>query len=116
MGVPFNELNRVLALGFKTLPQGDTCSLPTTLQPVGRAVPSAPAPATNAITISLPRQRQPPAPKPELPPSPSSSPTESPRLPSTAARPQPSDDPIELASQVIEALRCVKPAYFFVPQ
>jgi len=36
MGVPFNELNRVLDLGFKTLPHGDTCYLPTNLQPAGR--------------------------------------------------------------------------------
>ena len=35
MGVPVNELNRVLDLGFKNLPHGDTCYLPTNLQPVG---------------------------------------------------------------------------------
>jgi hypothetical protein len=33
MGIPLNELNRVLDLGFKTLPHGDTSYLPTNLQP-----------------------------------------------------------------------------------
>ena len=34
MGVPFNELNRVLDLGFIALPHGNTCYLPTNVQPV----------------------------------------------------------------------------------
>src|SRR5205823_14860964 len=42
MGIPFNELNRVFDLGFKSLPWGDTGYLPTKLREVGRAVPSAP--------------------------------------------------------------------------
>jgi HK97 family phage portal protein len=33
MGVPFNELNRVLDLGFKPLPWGDQGYLPTNVQP-----------------------------------------------------------------------------------
>ena len=35
MGVPFNELNRVLDLGFKPLPWGNSGHLPSTLQPAG---------------------------------------------------------------------------------
>ena len=34
MGVPFNELNRVLDLGFKSLPWGDDGYVPTTMQKV----------------------------------------------------------------------------------
>jgi HK97 family phage portal protein len=37
MGVPFNELNRVLDLGFKPLPWGDQGYLPSTLRPPGNA-------------------------------------------------------------------------------
>jgi hypothetical protein len=40
MGVPFNELNRVLDLGFKPLPWGDAGYLPKAVQPAG----AAPAP------------------------------------------------------------------------
>jgi HK97 family phage portal protein len=36
MGIPFNELNRVLDLGFKPLPWGNTGHLPGTLQDAGR--------------------------------------------------------------------------------
>jgi hypothetical protein len=35
MGIPFNELNRVLDLGFQELPHGNTCYLPNNVQPVG---------------------------------------------------------------------------------
>src|ERR1043166_9420511 len=35
MGVPFNELNRVFDLGFKSLPWGSTGYLKSTLNPVG---------------------------------------------------------------------------------
>jgi phage portal protein BeeE len=35
MGIPFNELNRVLDLGFKHLPHGDSPFLPGNLQQVG---------------------------------------------------------------------------------
>jgi HK97 family phage portal protein len=35
MGIPFNELNRVLDLGFKPLPWGNTGHLPATLQKTG---------------------------------------------------------------------------------
>jgi phage portal protein BeeE len=34
MGIPFNELNRVLDLGFKPLPWGNTGYLPATIHPV----------------------------------------------------------------------------------
>src|ERR1051325_1112308 len=40
MGIPFNELNRVLDLGFKPLPHGDTCYLPSNLQNAGALSPS----------------------------------------------------------------------------
>ena len=53
MGIPFNDLNRVLDLGFQPLPWGDTGYLPKTLVPLLRsprvppaspgAVPPAPA-------------------------------------------------------------------------
>src|SRR5204862_5209016 len=43
MGVPFNELNRVLDLGFKPLPHGDTCYLPTNVQSVAQLPPAPPA-------------------------------------------------------------------------
>jgi hypothetical protein len=36
MGIPFNELNRVLDLGFKPLPWGNTGHLPGTHQDAGR--------------------------------------------------------------------------------
>jgi phage portal protein BeeE len=36
MGVPFNELNRVLDLGFKAMPWGDTGYLPSNLQAIDR--------------------------------------------------------------------------------
>jgi hypothetical protein len=36
MGVPFNELNRVLDLGFKPLPWGDTGYLPSKYRPLGQ--------------------------------------------------------------------------------
>jgi hypothetical protein len=35
MGVPFNELNRMLDLGFRKLPWGDTGYLPSKYQPLG---------------------------------------------------------------------------------
>jgi HK97 family phage portal protein len=35
MGVPFNELNRAFALGFKPLPWGDQGYVPTAVQPAG---------------------------------------------------------------------------------
>ena len=44
MGVPFNELNRVLDLGFQSLPHGDTCFLPATLLDVGHVVPDSGSP------------------------------------------------------------------------
>jgi HK97 family phage portal protein len=46
MGIPFNELNRVFDLGFKSLPWGDTGFLPAKLNPVGTVPPpSAAAPS-----------------------------------------------------------------------
>ena len=35
MGIPFNELNRVLDLGFSPLPWGDSGYLPANLQTLG---------------------------------------------------------------------------------
>src|SRR5881396_1152997 len=35
MGIPFNELNRLLDLGFPDLPHGNTSYLPSSLQPAG---------------------------------------------------------------------------------
>jgi phage portal protein BeeE len=47
MGIPFNELNRVLDLGFKPLPWGDTGYLPSKLQKLGQdAGAPAPSPAS----------------------------------------------------------------------
>ena len=40
MGIPFNELNRAFALGFKPLPWGDKGYVPTSMQPVGAKVES----------------------------------------------------------------------------
>ena len=42
MGVPFNEVNRVLDLGFTALPWGNTGYLPTKLNPLGQ-LPNPPA-------------------------------------------------------------------------
>src|ERR1043166_5558748 len=42
MGVPFNEINRVFDLGFKSLPWGSTGYLKSNLTPVGSVVPNAP--------------------------------------------------------------------------
>jgi len=42
MGIPLNELNRALDLGFKALPWGDTGYLPAGLQPVNPVPPAAP--------------------------------------------------------------------------
>ena len=36
MGIPFNELNRIFDLGFKSLPWGNTGYLPTKLKPTGQ--------------------------------------------------------------------------------
>jgi hypothetical protein len=35
MGIPFNELNRVFDLGFKSLPWGDTGFVASNLSPLG---------------------------------------------------------------------------------
>ena len=40
MGLPFNELNRVLDLGFAPLPWGDSGYLPANLQPLGPTQPA----------------------------------------------------------------------------
>jgi HK97 family phage portal protein len=37
MGIPFNELNRVLDLGFKPLPWGDQGYVPSAMQPAGES-------------------------------------------------------------------------------
>jgi hypothetical protein len=39
MGVPFNELNRVLDLGFKPLPWGDTGYIPAKYRPLSQPLP-----------------------------------------------------------------------------
>src|SRR2546427_9904881 len=41
MGVPFNELNRVLDLGFKPLPWGNTGFLPSRLKALGETTPGS---------------------------------------------------------------------------
>ena len=46
MGIPFNELNRSFALGFKPLPWGEQGYVPSTMQPAGTA--SAAKPQANA--------------------------------------------------------------------
>jgi hypothetical protein len=57
MGIPFNELNRVLDLGFPPLPHGNTCYLPSTLQTAGRLSSEKAAtvriPLTPAPTLTL---------------------------------------------------------------
>ncbi len=47
MGIPFNELNRVMDLGFKRLPWGDNGYLPASLQNLG----TAPQPRTVASSV-----------------------------------------------------------------
>jgi HK97 family phage portal protein len=46
MGIPFNELNRILDLGFKPLPWGDTGYLPNSLTPLA---PSSPLPDVGTL-------------------------------------------------------------------
>jgi hypothetical protein len=41
MGIPFNDLNRVLDLGFQPLPWGDKGYLPGNLSEIGAAAGSA---------------------------------------------------------------------------
>jgi phage portal protein BeeE len=41
MGIPFNELNRVLDLGFQPLPWGDTGYVPSTMHPAAASASSA---------------------------------------------------------------------------
>jgi HK97 family phage portal protein len=41
MGIPFNELNRVFDLGFKTLPWGNTGYIHSSMQPAGNLPPTA---------------------------------------------------------------------------
>lgn len=57
MGIPFNELNRVFDLGFKSLPWGNTGYIPTTMQPAGNLPPAAqlesPNPKTQTNTEPL---------------------------------------------------------------
>src|SRR5689334_7409153 len=50
MGSPFNELNRIFALGFKPLPWGDTGYLKSNLNPIG---------ATGSDTIALAAPKHP---------------------------------------------------------
>ncbi len=47
MGIPFNELNRVFDLGFKRLPHGNICYLPTNVQSIG-ALSEPPPPPKSA--------------------------------------------------------------------
>jgi HK97 family phage portal protein len=41
MGIPFNELNRVLDLGFKPLPWGDVGHIPSSMQPASKSYSSS---------------------------------------------------------------------------
>ena len=41
MGIPFNELNRVFDLGFKSFPWGDTGYLKSNLSPAGTVAESS---------------------------------------------------------------------------
>jgi HK97 family phage portal protein len=53
MGIPVNELNSVLDLGFKPLPWGNTGYLPTNYQPVGKSSsPAAPKPGEGGSSSS----------------------------------------------------------------
>jgi len=47
MGIPFNELNRVLDLGFKPLPWGNTGYVPATYQPIQSSSSPSVAPQRN---------------------------------------------------------------------
>jgi hypothetical protein len=70
MGVPFNELNRVLDLGFKALPWGDRGYVAAKLQEVGRETP----PGTGPEAADLGHREARGAPHPYLsPPAPSDS-------------------------------------------
>jgi hypothetical protein len=51
MGIPFNELNRVLDLGFKPQPCGDIGFLPAKYRPLNQA-------ATHATEAPTGRRRQ----------------------------------------------------------
>jgi len=42
MGIPFNELNRAFALGFKPLPWGDRGHIPSAMQPAEGPLPAKP--------------------------------------------------------------------------
>jgi phage portal protein BeeE len=60
MGIPFNELNRVLDLGFKSLPWGDQGHIPSTLRPAdaessnseGRSPKTLPSSALSSCSSS----------------------------------------------------------------
>jgi len=54
MGIPFNELNRVLDLGFHPLPWGDSGYLPAKLQKVGSARSVEPSPQAPGAIATLP--------------------------------------------------------------
>lgn len=56
MGIPFNELNRVLDLGFRPLPWGNKGFIPTALQPAELA--------SSALTAPNPSEGGPPPPAP----------------------------------------------------
>jgi phage portal protein BeeE len=58
MGVPFNDLNRLLDLGLPELPWGSTGYLPSTLQDVGRVPPpgaSSPSSSNSASALASPK-------------------------------------------------------------
>jgi phage portal protein BeeE len=58
MGVPFNELNRALDLGFEPLPWGDKGYVPTTMQPAdGEVVASGAAKSGRLGEATLPGKR-----------------------------------------------------------
>jgi phage portal protein BeeE len=54
MGIPFNELNRVLDLGFKPFPWGNTPYLPAKYQPLPAAAPESTADVSSAPSAHAP--------------------------------------------------------------
>ena len=53
MGIPFNELNRVLDLGFRPLPWGNTGFLPSKYQSLGSSSSSSSSSSSFSSSSSL---------------------------------------------------------------
>jgi hypothetical protein len=64
MGLPFNILNRVLDLGFKPLPWGDTGYLLAKYQPLGHSATAAPPAKCTAGLPPTRHQTGPAGPRP----------------------------------------------------